>query len=250
MKTKLILTAGVLAVLLTGCKTASTEKTSLETEKDRYSYALGAHFGNQAHYQLVTRDSIDFDLDLFIQAFRERFNEDSGKLLMNDSLVMETLNRISADREAEKARKDSIAAARNKAEGEAFLAKNKTAEGVVTTASGIQYKIVTEGTGATPSDEDKVRVHYTGMLLDGTKFDSSIDRGQPLEFPVTAVIPGWTEMLKLMKVGEKVIAWIPSELAYGPNGNRTIPGNSVLQFEIELLEVMPPAKQAVPKAKY
>ena len=90
MKTKLILAAGVLAVLLTGCKTASTEKTSLETEKDRYSYALGAHFGNQAHYQLVTRDSIDFDLDLFIQAFRERFNEDSGKLLMNDSLVMET----------------------------------------------------------------------------------------------------------------------------------------------------------------
>ena len=247
MKTKLILAAGALAMLMTGCepcKTASTEKTSLVTEKDKYSYALGAHFGNQARFQLVTRDSIDLDLDLFIQAFKERYNEDSAKFLMNDSIIMETLNKLSADRQAEKMKKDSIAAEKNKAEGEAFLAKNKTAEGVVTTASGLQYKVETEGTGATPTDEDKVKVHYTGTLLNGEKFDSSIDRGQPLEFPVTAVIAGWTEMLKLMKVGEKVIAWIPSELAYGPRGNRAIPGNSVLKFEMELLEVIPPAKPA------
>ncbi len=251
MKTKLILAAGAFAMLMTGCdlcKSASAEKTSLVTEKDKYSYALGAHFGNQARFQLVTRDSIDLDLDLFIQAFKERYNEDSAKFLMNDSIIMETLNKLSEDRQAEKARKDSIAAAKNKADGEAFLASNKTAEGVVTTASGLQYKIVTEGTGATPTDEDKVKVHYTGTLLDGNKFDSSVDRGQPLEFPVTAVIPGWTEMLKLMKVGEKVIAWIPSELAYGPRGNRAIPGNSVLKFEMELLEVIPPAKAEDPKA--
>ena len=247
MKTKMIIAAGALAMLMTGCepcKSASTEKTSLVTEKDKYSYALGAHFGNQARFQLVTRDSIDLDLDLFIQAFKERYNEDSAKFLMNDSIVMETLNKLSADRQAEKMKKDSIAAAKNKADGEAFLAQNKTAEGVVTTASGLQYKIVTEGQGATPTDEDKVKVHYTGTLLDGTKFDSSIDRGQPLEFPVTAVIAGWTEMLKLMKVGEKVIAWIPSDLAYGPRGNRAIPGNSLLKFEMELLDVIPPAKPA------
>ena len=247
MKTKLILAAGALAMLMTGCepcKTASTEKTSLVTEKDKYSYALGAHFGNQARFQLVTRDSIDLDLDLFIQAFKERYNEDSVKFLMNDSIIMETLNKLSADRQAEKMKKDSIAAAKNKADGEAFLAQNKTAEGVVTTQSGLQYKIITEGTGATPTDEDKVKVHYTGTLLNGEKFDSSIDRGQPLEFPVTAVIPGWTEMLKLMKVGEKVIAWIPSDLAYGSRGNRAIPGNSLLKFEMELLEVIPPAKPA------
>ena len=251
MKTKLILAAGALAMLMTGCepcKTASTEKTSLVTEKDKYSYALGAHFGNQARFQLVTRDSIDLDLDLFIQAFKERYNSDSAKFLMNDSIVMETLNKLSADRQAEKMKKDSIAAEKNKAEGEAFLAQNKTAEGVVTTASGLQYKVETEGTGATPTDEDKVKVHYTGMLLNGEKFDSSIDRGQPLEFPVTAVIAGWTEMLKLMKVGEKVTAWIPSDLAYGPRGNRAIPGNSVLKFEMELLEVIPPAKPEEPKA--
>ena len=238
MKTKLILAAGALAMLMTGCepcKTASTEKTSLVTEKDKYSYALGAHFGNQARFQLVTRDSIDLDLDLFIQAFKERYNEDSVKFLMNDSIIMETLNKLSADRQAEKMKKDSIAAEKNKAEGEAFLAQNKTAEGVVTTASGLQYKVETEGTGATPTDEDKVKVHYTGTLLDGTKFD-------------TAVISGWTEMLKLMKVGEKVTAWIPSDLAYGPRGNRAIPGNSVLKFEMELLEVIPPAKPEEPKA--
>ena len=247
MKTKMLIAAGALAMLMTGCepcKTASAEKTSLVTEKDKYSYALGAHFGNQARFQLVTRDSIDLDLDLFIQAFKERYNSDSAKYLMNDSVIMETLNKLSADRQAEKMKKDSLAAEKNKADGEAFLAQNKTAEGVVTTQSGLQYKIITEGQGATPTDEDKVKVHYTGTLLDGTKFDSSVDRGQPLEFPVTAVIPGWTEMLKLMKVGEKVIAWIPSDLAYGPHGNRAIPGNSVLKFEMELLEVIAPEKPA------
>ena len=127
MKTKMLIAAGALAMLMTGCepcKSASTEKTSLVTEKDKYSYALGAHFGNQARYQLVTRDSIDLDLDLFIQAFKERYNSDSAKFLMNDSVIMETLNKLSADRQAEKMKKDSLAAEKNKAEGEAFLAQN------------------------------------------------------------------------------------------------------------------------------
>lgn len=240
MKTQLILTAGALAVLMAACQPA--RKTSLVTEKDTYSYAFGALFGKQAHFQLVERDSIDLDLDLFIQAFKERYNEETGKYLMSDSLVTETLNKLSADLQAEKNRNDSIIAEKNRVEGEAFLAKNKLAEGVVTKASGLQYRVEKEGTGATPTDEDKVKVHYTGMLLDGTVFDSSIERGQPLEFPVTAVIPGWVEMLKLMKEGEKVTAWIPADLAYGPHGNRAIPGNSVLKFEMELLEVISPDK--------
>ena len=235
MNKKVIVAAGALALVLTGCdqlcpNQGPKTKTALVTEKDKYSYALGAHFGNQAQFQLVARDSIDLDLDLFIQAFVERYKQDSAKYLMADSTIFQTLTELSQSRQAEKARKDSIAAANNKAAGEAFLAQNKTAEGVVTTQSGLQYKIVTEGQGATPTDEDKVKVHYTGMLLNGEKFDSSVDRGQPLEFPVTAVIPGWTEMLKLMKVGEKVIAWIPSDLGYGSHGNRAIPGNSVLKF--------------------
>lgn len=238
MKKKMIVAAGALAMLLTGCDQLAQPKTktALVTEKDKYSYALGAHFGNQAHFQLVARDSIDLDLDLFIQAFTERYNQDSAKYLMQDSTIFQTLTELSASRQAEKAKKDSIAAEANKAVGETFLAANKSAEGVVTTASGLQYKVITEGNGAVPGDSDIVTVHYTGTLLDDTKFDSSIDRGQPAEFPVTGVIPGWTEMLKLMKVGEKVIVWIPSDLAYGVRGRGSqIPGNSVLKFEMELL---------------
>ncbi|MCF0216975.1 MAG: FKBP-type peptidyl-prolyl cis-trans isomerase [Fibrobacteraceae bacterium] len=240
MKTKLLVLAGAMAMLMTGCDQfcpAAKTKSALVTEKDSVSYALGSHFGNQAHFQLVTRDSIDLDLDLFIQAFKERYNDDSAKFMMNDSVIFETLTNLSQKRQMEKVRKDSIAAEANKAEGVAFLEKNKTAEGVVTTASGLQYKVITEGTGAVPGDSDIVKVHYTGTLLNGTKFDSSIDRGQPLEFPINAVIPGWTEMLKLMKVGGKVTAWIPSDLAYGPHGRGPqIPGNSLLVFEMELID--------------
>ena len=244
MNKKVIVAAGALALLLTGCDQlcqGPKNKTALVTEKDKYSYALGAHFGNQAQFQLVARDSIDLDLDLFIQAFVERYKQDSAKYLMADSTIFQTLTELSQSRQAEKARKDSVAAAENKAKGEAFLAQNKTAEGVVTTESGLQYKVITEGTGVTPSDTDVVKVHYTGTLLDGTKFDSSVDRGEPLEFPIGAVIPGWTEMLKLMKVGEKVTAWIPSDLAYGPRGRGPqIPGNSMLIFEMELIDTHAP----------
>ena len=240
MNKKFLIAAGALAFALTGCDQlcqGPKTKTALVTEKDKYSYALGAHFGNQARFQLVTRDSIDLDLDLFIQAFKERYNEDSAHFLMNDSTIFQTLTDLSQARQAEKNKKDSLAAEANKAAGEAFLAKNKTAEGVVTTESGLQYKVITEGTGATPADGDIVKVHYTGTLLDGTKFDSSVDRGEPLEFPIGAVIPGWTEMLKLMKVGGKVTAWIPSDLAYGPRGRGPqIPGNSLLVFEMELID--------------
>jgi FKBP-type peptidyl-prolyl cis-trans isomerase len=260
MNKKLIIAAGALAFALTGCDQlcqGPKTKTALVTDKDKYSYALGAHFGNQARFQLVTRDSIDLDLDLFIQAFKERYNEDSAHFLMNDSIIFQTLTDLSQARQAEKNKKDSLAAEANKAAGEAFLAKNKTAEGVVTTESGLQYKVITEGTGATPADGDIVKVHYTGTLLDGTKFDSSIDRGEPLEFPIGAVIPGWTEMLKLMKVGGKVTAWIPSDLAYGPRGRGPqIPGNSTLVFEMELIDThsadapaAEPAKAEAPKAE-
>ena len=266
MKTKLIVAAGALAMLMTGCDQlcpgAAPAKTSLVTEKDTNSYAFGAHFANQVYQQLIARDSLDLDVDLFVQAFRDRFSQDSSKVLMNDSTVFATLMGIQQKKQAEMMRKDSIANEERKAANAAFFEKNKTAEGVVTTESGLQYKVLTEGTGATPGDSDVVKVHYTGTLLDGTKFDSSVDRGQPLEFPINAVIPGWTEMLKLMKVGEKVTAWIPSDLAYGQYGRPPqIPGNSMLIFEMELLDThaaeapkaeepaKKPAKAAKPAAK-
>ena len=109
----------------------------------------------------------------------------------------------------------------------------------MTTERGLQYQVITEGTGAKPTETDKVKVHYTGTLLDGTKFDSSLDRGEPAEFGVNQVIKGWTEGLQIMPVGSKYIFWIPSELAYGERGaGRDIKPNSVLKFEVELLEIV------------
>jgi FKBP-type peptidyl-prolyl cis-trans isomerase FkpA len=130
-------------------------------------------------------------------------------------------------------------AVKNKTEGEAFLARNKSASGVKTTASGLQYQAIKEGTGPKPAATDTVRVHYVGTLLDGTKFDSSIDRGEPAQFALNAVIPGWTEALQLMPVGSKYKLWIPSELGYGDRGTPgPIGPNATLAFEVELLEIV------------
>ena len=128
------------------------------------------------------------------------------------------------------------------AEGEKFLAENKTKEGVKTTASGLQYKVIKEGTGAQPKANDTVSVNYRGTLIDGTEFDSSYKRGQPATFPVSGVIKGWTEALQLMKSGSKYQLFIPASLAYGDRGaGRDIAPNSTLIFEVELLDVKPPA---------
>jgi FKBP-type peptidyl-prolyl cis-trans isomerase len=139
--------------------------------------------------------------------------------------------------DAHMAEKDNAAGAVNEKAGKEFLAANATKEGVKTTASGLQYKITKEGTGKTPVATDTVRVHYKGTLLNGKQFDSSYDRGEPAEFPLNGVIPGWTEGLQLIKEGGKATLWIPSDLAYGPNGNQGIPPSSTLIFEVELLEV-------------
>lgn len=239
---KKLIVLGLCAAFLAGCNEIGLfRKTVLVTEKEKISYALGSIFGMQAHAQLVARDSIDLDLEVFKQAFVEHYNQDSAKYLLSDSALKAVLNDFSANLQAEHRKKDSIANAKTLEEGVAFLAKNKTAEGVVVTESGLQYKVITEGNGESPNDSSTVSVHYTGKLLNGSEFDSSIKRGQPAEFPVRAVIPGWTELLKLMKTGGKVVAWIPSELAYGTYGRPPmIPGNSVLEFEVELLGVKAP----------
>ena len=131
------------------------------------------------------------------------------------------------------------AAQERKKQGQAFLAANAKKEGVKTTNSGLQYKVIQEGNGATPKENSIVTVHYSGKLLDGTEFDSSYARQQPAQFPVNAVIPGWTEALQLMKAGSKVELYIPSELAYGENppAGSPIPPNSVLVFTVELIDV-------------
>jgi FKBP-type peptidyl-prolyl cis-trans isomerase len=131
------------------------------------------------------------------------------------------------------------AGATAKAEGDAFLAENAKKEGVKSTPSGLQYKVLTEGDGAMPAATDTVKVHYTGTFIDGKKFDSSVDRGEPATFGVDQVIPGWTEALQLMKVGSKWQLAIPSDLAYGPQGRGAqMPPNSVLLFDVELIEIV------------
>jgi FKBP-type peptidyl-prolyl cis-trans isomerase FkpA/FKBP-type peptidyl-prolyl cis-trans isomerase FklB len=148
--------------------------------------------------------------------------------------VMQTFQeQAMAKREAEQ----KALSEKNIAEGTAYLEANKAKEGVTVTESGLQYRVITEGTGVVPTATDSVSVHYSGKLLDGTEFDSSIARGEPVTFDVTGVIAGWTEALQLMPKGSKWELVIPSDLAYGPGGNGPIPPNSVLVFEVELLEV-------------
>lgn len=143
-------------------------------------------------------------------------------------------------------KKQQEAAEDNKKKGAEFLEKNKSAEGVKVTASGLQYKVEKEGEGKTPSKTDTVKAHYKGTLIDGTQFDSSYDRGQPAEFPVQGVIPGWSEALQMMKVGSKYKLFIPPELAYGASGRPGIPANSVLVFEVELVDIVKPGAGAAP----
>ena len=211
---------------------ARAEAPKLETEKDKASYVVGMQIGGSLQQ---IKDEID--LDVVFAAIRSGLSGEEPALSREEAMEVQ---KAFAQRLQAKAQAETMAKAEaNKKEGEAFLAANKGKAGVKSTESGLQYKVVTEGKGAKPAATDTVKVHYTGTLLDGTKFDSSVDRGEPAQFALNQVIPGWTEGLQLMPVGSKYEFWIPSELAYG---DRATPGpigpNATLHFEVELLEVV------------
>jgi FKBP-type peptidyl-prolyl cis-trans isomerase FklB len=207
----------------------------LTTLKDRFSYALGLSLGTSLHQQ-----SVDVDPDLLRQGLKDALAGGATRLTSQEAQA--AINEVQT--ELRKKQQEKMEA--NKAEGEAFLATNKTKEGVVALPSGLQYKILKEGTGPKPAASDTVVCNYRGTLIDGTEFDSSYKRGQPATFPVGGVIKGWTEALQLMPVGSKWQLFIPSDLAYGPRGTGTsIAPNSTLIFEVELLSIQ--AKEA-PKA--
>ena len=216
-------------IAATSCGDSKTN-VSLKSDVDSVSYAIGVNIGTGIHNQLKTLPGAEANVDALLAGLATTLKGDSAKMDVKDAIqYIQNYYTVASAKEA----------AKNKEEGEKFLAENGKKSGVITTESGLQYQVVTEGTGAKPVATDKVKVHYTGTLLDGTKFDSSVDRGEPAVFGVNQVIKGWQEGLQLMPVGSKYIFWIPSELAYGTRGaGGDIKPNSVLKFEVELLEIV------------
>lgn len=209
------------------------EKLNLEDPMSRYSYALGMDLG-----KAVANVNVPLNMDVLMGAIKDQIDS-SRTVQMSDTACEKALQELLLKMQLQK-EVDAKAAAQKALEEQAqFLAKNVMDSAVKVTTKGVQYKVITEGTGLTPKAADKVKVHYVGTLLDGTEFDNSVKRGEPLEFPVSAVIEGWQDLLLVMKEGMKVKAWIPSALAYGEEGvDPLIPSNAMLVFEVELLKVL------------
>ena len=210
----------------------------IKTEKDKISYAIGVDIGRN-----ITNRQVDINPDALAAGLKSIVT--GSKPLLTDDQLKEAMTSLQNTMQAKMQERMKVQQAeqaqagdKNKKEGEAFLAENKKKEGVKTTASGLQYKVMNPGSGPKPTTSDTVTVHYRGTLLDGKEFDSSYKRGEPMEFPVTGVIKGWTEALLLMPVGAKWQLYIPSDLAYGERGTgRDIGPNSVLQFDVELVSI-------------
>jgi FKBP-type peptidyl-prolyl cis-trans isomerase len=173
---------------------------------------------------------------MLIQGLKDAF--DQRELALTEDQTQQTLQAFSTRMQAQRTEKQEKQAVENLAAGTKFMEENKTKPGVQTLPSGLQYKVITEGTGPKPTAQDMVKTNYRGTFLNGEEFDSSYKRNEPATFSVTKVIKGWTEALQLMKTGAKWQLFIPSELAYGVRGSRNIPPNSTLIFEIELLEIV------------
>lgn len=208
---------------------------SLKDQRDKVSYSIGLDIGKTFKTQ-----NMDLSPDTIAAGIRDGL---AGKPQMTDDQIKEAMTQYQKDMEA----KETAKSKQNAAAGEKFLAENKGKPGVKATASGLQYKAITEGKGAQPKETDTVQVNYRGTTLDGTEFDSSYKRNEPATFPLNKVIKGWTEGVQLMKEGAKYEFWIPATLAYGDRQvGPQIPPGSTLHFEVELLKVNPP--QAAPSA--
>jgi len=245
-KLSILLTA---AMLVMGMSFASCSKTSgskMKTAVDSLSYAYGVGMGTNLA-QNLQQFPAKLNVDLFLAVFEKALKGDTAKLAITPAQAYEVFQRCLATAQKE-------AAVAVKEDAKKFLEKNAKVDGVKTTPSGLQYTVIKEGTGPKPADTATVSVHYHGTLLDGTVFDSSVDRGTPAEFPLNRVIKGWTEGIQLMNVGSKYKFWIPAELAYGDNGaGGQIKPGSLLIFEVELLGIkgvtpMPTPKPAIAPA--
>lgn len=204
----------------------------LENEMDRAGYALAMNVVSS-----LSQAPVKFNIAIFSQAIAELF--DGGKPILSSDEYQQIMRDFQSKAMAASEAETSELGAKNAAEEKAFMAENQKKDGVKVSASGLQHEVITEGKGEFPREDSRVRVHYEGSLLNGQVFDSSVSRGEPAEFGVKQVIPGWTEALKMMKPGSKYRLFIPSALAYGPRGaGDAIPPNAALIFEVELLAVL------------
>ncbi|MDH2434054.1 FKBP-type peptidyl-prolyl cis-trans isomerase [Pokkaliibacter sp. MBI-7] len=211
----------------------AADAVKLDNDSAKLSYSFGLVLGEQLSSRVDT-----LDYDAFIAGVKAIY--DKTEPAMNQEQVAETIKSFQ-----QKKMDEMLADAKKKSDD--FLAANAKKDGVKSTKSGLQYKIISEGKGPKPKSTDQVRVNYRGTLIDGTEFDSSYARKEPAEFPLDAVIPGWTEGLQLMPVGSKFELYIPPELGYGPGGAGSIPPNATLVFEVELLDILKPDAKAEEK---
>ena len=220
---------------------------TLKTQQDKASYAIGLNIGRS-----MRKDSVDVEPSILLRGLKDGLAD--SKPLLTDDEAKAAMTTLQADLRAKHEAKVELEATNNKKQGDDFLAENKTKDGVVTLPSGLQYKVLVEGTGPKPTAADTVICNYKGTLLDNTEFDSSYKRGKPATFPVSGIIKGWTEALLLMPVGSKWQLFIPPDLAYGQRGGPAggpIGPNTTLVFEVELMSIQPkaetPALGATPK---
>jgi FKBP-type peptidyl-prolyl cis-trans isomerase FklB len=224
------------AVKKTGSAAKSAEPAPLKTKKEKFSYALGMNIGSGLGAHLE-KQSVEVDSNLVAQGLKDSMA--GGKTRLTEEEEKAVLTEVQNDVRKEQQEKAEQAGAKNKAEGDAFLAGNKDKEGVVALPDGMQYKVLTAGTGPKPVATDSVVCNYRGTLINGTEFDSSYKRGQPATFGVGQVIKGWTEALQLMPVGSKWQLFIPANLAYAEKGaGGEIGPNSTLIFEVELISIV------------
>jgi FKBP-type peptidyl-prolyl cis-trans isomerase FklB len=232
---RLIVLTGIIVITLSSCGKSYLTGAKMKTGSDSLSYAFGV-----VNFNALQSDSLKLDPVLVAKAM---LDGEKGKPEMSDEVargvITAFVTKRQADMTAKKTEQDKILYKDYIAENEAFLAKNKEKPGVTVTPSGLQYEVIKMGTGPKPNRDNTVKVNYVGTLIDGTEFDSSIKRNEPATFPVSGVIPGWTEALQLMPTGSKFRLFIPQELAYGSSqAGSVIKPFSTLVFEVELLEIM------------
>lgn len=223
-----------LAMGLVACNGGSSvaPKSSISTKADSTSYAIGVNIGTSFKGQ-----ELDIDMGAFLAGLNDAMSDDSSAIKLTEEQLQSVFAALQQEMYEKQMAQMEEMSRNNLSASDSFFSENASKDGVMTTQSGLQYKVITEGSGSRPTAESEVVVHYRGRLLDGTVFDSSYERGEPATFQIGQVIDGWIEGLQLMTPGSKYEFYIPANLAYGEQGNQVIPPNSALIFEVELIEV-------------